>query len=416
MLGLVLRPFVRPPHESSAPGIGHGVTARRARGRRKFALQRVALLFAPFIAACGSAGEAKDTGNDEKADTDSESMDPTTDLFLCDPSPNLPACETVYYHIDPEPLTAMRCNAWAIANRQPMILHGLRSFGPFVDETEWVVVLLGDGTAIVQRRDRACAATQVGDCPPDEVPWTLQPPQRCEIGSQSALETCFETCETGSDCACAYWHPFDEDFVNCTDAEDWTCASALEFVSPPVSGCEHDSVDDCCCFYEGSPESYSGLSSSCNTETLCSVDVTCDLNGDGVIDEAGEGEEAVGSSDPVACEVSALLPLGPADELENLSCALEALAEGRPGKVRYAIQNFADMGWSGHEHSIHIAEGRTAFVTEERYEDLDNDFESPLRVELESPEYFRACALQESFQDRFACLAAPYAAVTQACW
>lgn len=395
--------------------------------------------------------------------------DPTPqDLFMCTRQPEWNGCDTVFWHLSPEPFSAMQCNASLIASGQRGVLSGLRSFGPYLDESEWRIFLLGDDTALVQQRDRLCTPTGGDSCDGAEAGWILSSPRICRIGSQAALEDCFESCE--DDCQCV-WTPFDDDFVDCRDAEAWDCPAIdsvlsadaetgtsgrdtetgsvedtglmnedtstgpgtppetgteteeteetgdIENDGPPDVGCEHDAVDDCCCFfryqYEEHYEEYD-LGTSCETEVLCELQVVCDQNGDGVIDDVDQEYYSEGTVD---CDASELLAFpGDEDAEAQLTCALEALANGDPGRVRYRIEDVGLPGLTDRTYHVDIGLARTAFATEHYHWDFFRSYEPALRVDLQPREYFEACAAAETFTERFACLADPYATVIDACW
>jgi len=400
-----------------------------------------------------STGSETDVTTSIASSSESESGDPQSPedgFFGCEREDDWNTCETIYWHIDPGPAAARECSARYVAGNQPALLHGLRSFGPDIDETEWLVAVAGEDTALVSRRDRSCVALGSGDCS-GEVPWTYQALQICELRSREALLTCFGNCADPDDCDCG-WDPFSDEFLNCVDAPAFGCAALDGFLgdgpdesetastdgvestttsgaeggidTEPTTGdplfpepCEHDTVDDCCCFSPDPTENdETMLDTTCEHETLCSLEVICDFNGDGVIDASDDVEDDH-SVDPLDCPVSALLPEPRSpDGNEQVTCALEALATGQIGRVHYEIGNYGNPGWSGRVQNVYLAGDRTAFMARDWYEDLGYGYEPPLRVELHPPAYFEACAAQEAFADRFACVAAPYASVTNACW
>jgi len=169
---------------------------------------------------------------DIESDSDTDLVPMTQDLFACERDPAWNTCETVYYHISPEPRSAMECSAQVIASREPGLLSGLESIGPDLYETERFIAVFGDGTALVQRRHRSCDPTSPLYCDPDVVQWTLYPQQICELASQSAVEACVESCE--GDCNCG-WDPFFDELTNCVDTEAWDC-DALGTLLDDASG------------------------------------------------------------------------------------------------------------------------------------------------------------------------------------
>lgn len=157
-----------------------------------------------------------------ESDSDSGAAPEHLDLFAC--RGLTPSCEQMTQHIDPEPAEAVECAGQLIASGQPGILSALDAPGPDIDETEFLIVVIGDGTALVQTRERSCDENDL-DCSYATLEWEPSGEhQLCTLVIDPNLQAaCDPACAT--ECACG-WHPFFGDLGDCQLVEDWTCEDA----------------------------------------------------------------------------------------------------------------------------------------------------------------------------------------------
>ena len=158
--------------------------------------------------------QANETGTETGTETETEG-EAHENLFECSLTA---ACEQIYFHLDPEPADALACAADLIANGTPGVLSAIESLGGDIDETEKLVVLLGDGTALHQSRHRGCGGSE----PCSDPPW--EPVSRHSICDIADRRDVVEACScSGEDCGRCEWHPFEGALINCREVEDWTC-------------------------------------------------------------------------------------------------------------------------------------------------------------------------------------------------
>lgn len=185
----------------------------------------------PFVSACarvvegsdGAEAEAEpDRGDDadpvpESSDTTSsggaDAPDPALDLFACDFELS---CEQVVVHISPVPAEALPCAARLVLGGGTGVLSSLLTPGPWIDETESLIFVLGDGTALVQTRERHCGREGM-ECGPTLVWEGPSPHQICDLAVSPDVEAACE--EDGEGCG---WWPW-VDVASCRDVEEHSC-------------------------------------------------------------------------------------------------------------------------------------------------------------------------------------------------
>jgi hypothetical protein len=176
---------------------------------------------------------ATDTGSSgasEDGATDSGGEPEHADLFACEGV--TPSCETITAHIDPEPPEALECAGQLVTSGQPGVISALDAPGPDIDETQSLIVVLGDGTALVQTRHRDCSEFEDPPCSfSDPLPWEPSSEHRlCTIEIDAELQAaCDPACETDCDCA---WDPFYSPLQDCQPVEDWSCDDVLAALAP----------------------------------------------------------------------------------------------------------------------------------------------------------------------------------------
>ncbi|KYF69324.1 hypothetical protein BE11_22440 [Sorangium cellulosum] len=136
---------------------------------------------------------------------------------------NLPlACQQMFYHSgDVSPAQATNCAAKHIVSGSPAVLSALDSPGGGCRETEMLIVVQGDGKALVQSRHRT---SDEFSCEPGD-PWEASSAhQICDIVLADRTEAACQADEWG-DC---HWTPFGwastGQLANCQEVEDRTCA------------------------------------------------------------------------------------------------------------------------------------------------------------------------------------------------
>jgi hypothetical protein len=160
-----------------------------------------------------------ETEGETEGDTEGEAPQ-HVDLFACE-GLSL-SCEQITVHIDGEPAEAVECAAHLVVSTDPGLLSVVDAPGPNIDEVEHLMVILGDGTAILQTRERHCGIDE--DCDPN-LPWeAASAHQVCDVEVAEGLAAaCDPACET--ECYCR-WEGLGQ-LRNCETIEDWSCDDAL---------------------------------------------------------------------------------------------------------------------------------------------------------------------------------------------
>ncbi|WP_438039007.1 hypothetical protein [Sorangium sp. So ce128] len=186
----------------------------------------------PFVIACARVVEGSDGAESEAepdrgddADPGPESSDTTSgggaevpepaalDLFACDFEPS---CQPVTMHAYPSPPEALSCAAKLVTGGGTGVLSSLLTPGPYIDETESLIFVLGDGTALVQTRERHCGREGM-ECGPTLVWEAPSPHQICDLVVSPDLEA---ACEEDAE-GCGWW-PW-ADVANCRAVEEHSC-------------------------------------------------------------------------------------------------------------------------------------------------------------------------------------------------
>ncbi|MRG98525.1 hypothetical protein [Polyangium spumosum] len=138
-----------------------------------------------------------------------------TDLFACGVTTD---CPQMSIHLSPEPEQALVCAAKLIVSSAPGALSALEVPGPNFTQTERLIVLQGDGKALVQSRHRAC---EIGSCPPEPIPW--EPSSAHQICDVVLGDDVAAGCAAMDDMTCR-WSPWGPGKLeNCVEVEDWGC-------------------------------------------------------------------------------------------------------------------------------------------------------------------------------------------------
>ncbi len=167
-----------------------------------------------------------DTTSAADTDTDTDTGEPTfIDLFACE-VPEV--CEKISLHIDPEPPEALECAAQLIVSKQPGLIRALLTPGPDIDETDSFIFVLGDGTALVQTRERHCDDLEA-NCDFDTLPW--EPSSAHQICDLMFTEDLAESCGCAMEpCSGCNWSPFFNALANCEPVAEFTCAAVLSLL------------------------------------------------------------------------------------------------------------------------------------------------------------------------------------------
>jgi hypothetical protein len=89
-----------------------------------------------------------------------------------------------------------------------------------------LIVSRGDGTALLQTRERHCDS-EIDDCF-GEIPWVLSAQQLCALDIPAELA---DACACGEDsCEGCYWDPFFNGLVDCKPVEEISCEDLLALV------------------------------------------------------------------------------------------------------------------------------------------------------------------------------------------
>lgn len=166
-------------------------------------------------ASTGASSEEGEPGDDDATD-DSGGMEVDNGWFDC----SLPSdCGKISWHLEPWDEGGTDCAGTLIASGQPGVIRAERlGGGADVDETQIIVVSPGDGTVLMQSKERHC----LENCP-DEVPFEpVSPVQQCDV---AGLEQLVADCETeAASCAWWPWNAYGEMLENCVEVEPLACA------------------------------------------------------------------------------------------------------------------------------------------------------------------------------------------------
>jgi hypothetical protein len=135
-------------------------------------------------------------------------------LFACNLAPD---CGELTIHLGNESPEVRACNAKLVLSGQPGVIVEIEAPGPNLDETATLIVLLGDGTGLVQTRERHCNF-QTMDCS-GAVPWEPATEQLiCNVVVPPELAA---ACESDAP-ACSWTHAGALD--DCISLDDKTCS------------------------------------------------------------------------------------------------------------------------------------------------------------------------------------------------
>lgn len=172
----------------------------------------LALISTMFVLAaptgCAEDGE-KDTSAPEHVD-----------LFECG-APE--ACEPIFAHLDPEPAEALQCAGKVVTSTAAGVIRGLDTPGPNIDETDYFVLSLGDGTALVQTRERHCDPEEES-CDP-EPSW--EPSSAHQVCDLVLAEGLAAACASDPPEGSCVWYPMNGGYTNCVEVADYTCDEVL---------------------------------------------------------------------------------------------------------------------------------------------------------------------------------------------
>ncbi|WP_437587368.1 hypothetical protein [Sorangium sp. So ce1000] len=183
----------------------------------------------PFVIACSSVVEGPEGAEPERGDDTNlgpgssdttsgggaEAPDPAVDLFACGFEPS---CEPMSLHVSPIPPESLSCAAELVLGGGTGVLRSLLTPGPYIDETDSLIFVLGDGTALVQTRERHCGGEGMacGSTPAWEPP---SQHQICDLVVSPDLEA---ACEADAD-GCNFWYVGEGYVTNCRAVEEQTC-------------------------------------------------------------------------------------------------------------------------------------------------------------------------------------------------
>lgn len=181
--------------------------------------------------AGGSSGSSGSSEGESSSESGSEPE--TTDFFACGFTSQ---CDPVTYDRVPEPSEAARCIAERAASGRAALVRwiAIPSITSSTRELDSWIVLLGDGTAVVQSRALLCledyAATGDEECDVDLVWSRSQDPVRCDVHVDP--EACPDSCPEGEDCGCT-WNPSDGmGLANClSERATWTCDAVEQAIA-----------------------------------------------------------------------------------------------------------------------------------------------------------------------------------------
>lgn len=140
----------------------------------------------------------------------------------------------------------------------------------------------------------------------------------------------------------------------------------------------HATVDDCCCF--DAAVDYPAV--ACATESPCApIELSC------------PADNVIGCSDDVVVPCSAAV-----------DCALRALAARQPARLHWQIESSELPGFSEIQVTLHLQDDGTAYRTGYRRFDLGASQDTPERLTVKPPEFFKDCLMDPSPARRFVCI------------
>jgi hypothetical protein len=169
------------------------------------------LLVGAILGACSGDADPEETGPVDAG------------LFACELPPS---CEELQNHLGyAEPASAVTCAAKLVAEGRRGVLLALDTPGPSVDEIQRLILVLGDGTALVQRRERHC--DRIEDCPGGPAWESASEQQLCDVIADAEMVAACQS--DGQGCRWSPWH----DLLDCRAAEALNCDAAAELVTEP---------------------------------------------------------------------------------------------------------------------------------------------------------------------------------------
>lgn len=144
-------------------------------------------------------------------------------MFACELTSE---CEQIDWHLDQsDNELAVRCAAALVVAGRPGVISALEAPGPGDWEEETLVLVEGDGTVLVQSRERSCDSVV---CDLATRPWGgYSSVQRCDIAGVDALKA---ECAAGTS-GCRWW-PWDN-LEGCVDVEAPACEELRTDVEGP---------------------------------------------------------------------------------------------------------------------------------------------------------------------------------------
>jgi len=188
---------------------------------RSLVLSTVACL--ALVACTDDEQHTTSSGSTGSGETPAEHVD----LFACTAPPT---CGPIYNHLGAEPASERECAARLIADGTPGSIYAEYTVSGAVGRAAFIVVL-GDGTALVQEREEECTPGDCGTTSP--VVWKASGPQRvCDVLGDDELEA---ACADGSTEGC-FWDPWNysgqdfENLGNCKEVEERGCEEVAGLV------------------------------------------------------------------------------------------------------------------------------------------------------------------------------------------
>ncbi|MDI1444340.1 hypothetical protein [Polyangium sp. 6x1] len=171
-----------------------------------------------FAAACSSEVGGSSTSSSSSSSSSSGGGVMHNDLFACGVMPD---CEQISIHISPEPEWALVCSAKLIVSQQPGVLSALENPGPVISQTERIIIVQGDGKALVQSRHRECGTDSC---------W--EPSSAHQICDLVLGNNVAAGCAAMDDMTCR-WSPWGPGGLeNCMDVDDWSCDDVAAVLQP----------------------------------------------------------------------------------------------------------------------------------------------------------------------------------------
>jgi hypothetical protein len=177
------------------------------------------------------AGPANTGGGGDGGGGAGPTVEPPQELFACTNTELLWGC-SMTFHISPEPSDAPNCMAQLVSSGMPGTVRTSYQPGPDVHFSDTLMIFLGDGTALKQKRFKGCMG-----CDPSSLLWGE--PSDVEVCDVVVPQALIDACEAGDPEGC--WLDAESTLENCQPmTAQPSCTEAVEMLSNDGPACDDD--------------------------------------------------------------------------------------------------------------------------------------------------------------------------------